>query len=243
MLTSLFILRPWKHTRTQRPCPTCFQTSVATEDVPDTLAKYSQGTCLHPGQVIDRCWTNWHNAMWEQMPGTVSTDPLEACGFSNVRSITSDGGFKTCSFWQSSLVCESNMNKIYIPGTSGCAKLSLEVETTLFFAVWYIFCSFSKNNAVSCLGFWLLGNACQPDLFLRFLDGKLPFLDGKLCRFKFFSAPLWEVQVPQNGPKPKNARRQKKMQVPQKSNNFWKSKILTSFGRSRYIHINDYKWI
>ena len=97
-----------------------------------------------------------------------------------------------------------------------------------FFCCLVNFLLFSKNNAVSCLGFWLLGNACQPDLFLRFLD-------GKLCRFKFLSAPLWEVQVPQNGPKPKNARRQKKMQVPQKSNNFWKSKNLTSFGRSRYI--------
>ena len=47
------------------------------------------------------------------MPGIVSTDPLEACDFSNVRSISSDGGFKSCSFWQSSLVCEYNIN-IYI---------------------------------------------------------------------------------------------------------------------------------
>ena len=89
-----------------------------------------------------------------------------------------------------------------------------------FFCCLVYFLLFSKNNAVSCLGFWLLGNACQPDLFLRFLDGKLRYLDGKLRRFKFLSAPLWEVQVPQNGPKPKNARRQKKMQVPQKNNNF-----------------------
>ena len=114
-----------------------------------------------------------------------------------------------------------------------CEIIARSWNNTFFCCLVY-FLLFSKNNAVSCLGFWLLGNACQPDLFLRFLDGKLRFLDGKLCRFKFLSAPLWEVQVPQNGPKPKNARRQKKMQVPQKSNNFWKSKILTSFGRSRY---------
>ena len=80
-----------------------------------------------------------------------------------------------------------------------------------FFLLFGIFFALFQNNAVSCLGFWLLGNACQPDLFLRFLDGKLRFLDGKLRRFKFLSAPLWEVQVPQNGPKPKNARRQKKI--------------------------------
>ena len=45
-------------------------------------------------------------------------------------------------------------------------------QTTLFFAVWDIFCSVPKNNAVSWLGFWLLGNACQPDLFSRFLGGR-----------------------------------------------------------------------
>ena len=114
-----------------------------------------------------------------------------------------------------------------------CEIIARSWNNTFFCCLVY-FLLFSKNNAVSCLGFWLLGNACQPDLCLRFLDGKLRFLDGKLRRFKFLSAPLWEVQVPQNGPKPKNARRQKKIQVPQKSNNFWKSKKLTSFGRSRY---------
>jgi len=71
-------------------------------------------------------------------------------------------------------------NIIYIPGTSGCAKLSLEVETTCFFAVWGKSLLFSKNNAVSWLEFWLLGNACKPDLFFRFLG-------GKLGRFKFGS--------------------------------------------------------
>ncbi len=62
---------------------------------------------------------------------------------------------------------ERDREREYIPGTSGCAKLLLEVEATLFFAVWDLL--FSKNNAVSWLGFCLLGNACQPDLFLRFL--------------------------------------------------------------------------
>ena len=112
-----------------------------------------------------------------------------------------------------------------IPGTSGCAKLSLEVETSPFFAVWGIFCSFPKITPFSCLGFWLLGNACQPDLFLRFLGGKLRFLDGKLRRFKCLSAPWWEVQVPQNVPKPKNARRQKKCKFPKKAIISEKTKI------------------
>ena len=117
-----------------------------------------------------------------------------------------------------------------------CEIIARSWNSTFFCCLGY-FLLFSKNNAVSCLGFWLLGNACQPDLFLRFLGGKLRFLDGKLRRFKCLSAPWWEVQVPQNVPKPKNARRQKKMQVPPKSNNFWKSKNLASFGRSRYIYI------
>ena len=120
-----------------------------------------------------------------------------------------------------------------------CEIIARSWNNTFFCCLVY-FLLFSKNNAVSCLRFWLLGNACQPDLFLRFLDGKLRFLDGKLRRFKFLSAPFWEVQVPQNGPKPKNARRQKKMQVLQKSNNFWKSKNLTSFGRSRYRYYKIY---
>ena len=43
---------------------------------------------------------------------------------------------------------------LYIyPGTSGCAKLSLEVETTLFFAVLYIFCSFPKITPFHVWGF------------------------------------------------------------------------------------------
>ena len=120
-----------------------------------------------------------------------------------------------------------------------CEIIARSWNSTFFCCLGY-FLLFSKNNAVSCLGFWLLGNACQPDLFLRFLGGKLRFLDGKLRRFKCLSAPWWEVQVPQNVPKPKNARRQKKMQVPQKSYNFWKSKNLASFGRSRYIYIYIY---
>ena len=114
-----------------------------------------------------------------------------------------------------------------------CEIIARSWNNTFFCCLGY-FLLFSKNNAVSCLGFWLLGNACQPDLFLRFLGGKLRFLDGKLRHFKCLWAPWWEVQVPQNVPTPKNARRQKKMQVPQKSNNFWKGKNLASFGRSRY---------
>ena len=105
-----------------------------------------------------------------------------------------------------------------------CEIIARSWNNTFFCCLGYLLL-FSRNNAVSCLGFWLLGNACQPDLFLRFLGGKLRFLDGKLRRFKCLSTPWWEVQVPQNVPKPKNARRQKKMQVPQKSNNFWKTKI------------------
>ena len=75
--------------------------------------------------------------------------------------------------------------KWLIPRTSGCAKLSLEVETTFFFRHlgYFLKLLFSKNNPVSWLGFCLLGNACQPDLFLRFLG-------GKLHRLKFSSA-LW----------------------------------------------------
>lgn len=114
MLTSLFIPRPWKHTHTH----TCTHSGRAQPASKHQLRQKMSPT-LRPsivkehacikGQVIDLGWTNWHHAMWEQMPGTVSTDPLEACGFSNVRSITSDGGFKSCSFWQSSLVCEYNI--------------------------------------------------------------------------------------------------------------------------------------
>ena len=40
-----------------------------------------------------------------------------------------------------------------IPGTSSCAKLSLEVETTLFFVVWDMFCSFQKITPFHVGGF------------------------------------------------------------------------------------------
>ena len=55
---------------------------------------------------------------------------------------------------------KGNSFKLTIPGTSGCASWN----NTFFWCLVY-FLLFSKNNDVSCLGFWLLGNACQPDLF------------------------------------------------------------------------------
>ena len=49
---------------------------------------------------------------------------------------------------------------VYIPGTSGCAKLSLEVETALFFAVWDIFRSFPK---ITPFHVWVLAaRECLP---------------------------------------------------------------------------------
>ena len=49
-------------------------------------------------------------------------------------------------FYVTTMLIEAPMMYIYIyiPRTSSCAKLSLEVETTLFFAVWDMFCSFPK---------------------------------------------------------------------------------------------------
>ena len=112
-----------------------------------------------------------------------------------------------------------------------CEIIARSWNNTFFCCLGY-FLLFSKNNAVSCLGFWLLGNGCQPVLFLSFLD-------GKLRRFKCLSAPWWEVQCPKTSQNQKTLGGRKKMQVPQKSNNFWKSKNWASFGRSRYTWKNE----
>ena len=117
-----------------------------------------------------------------------------------------------------------------------CEIIAWSWNNTFFCCLGY-FLLFSKNNVVSCLGFWLLGNGWQPVLFLRFLGGKLRFLDGKLRRFKCLSAPWWDVQCPKTSQNQKTLGGKQKMQVPQKSNNFWKSKNLASFGRSRYVLI------
>ena len=95
MLTSLFILRPWKHTAA---VPILLPNSQMRQEMSPTLRPsiVKEHACI-PGKssiVAGRIDTMPCESRIEQMPGTVSTDPLEACGFSNVRSIT----------WQSSLV-------------------------------------------------------------------------------------------------------------------------------------------
>ena len=57
-----------------------------------------------------------------------------------------------CVTW-TGLIRPCHTRKVYIPRTSGCAKLSLEVETTLFSAVWDIFCSFPNITPFHGWGF------------------------------------------------------------------------------------------
>ena len=105
-----------------------------------------------------------------------------------------------------------------------CEIIARSWNNTFFRCLGY-FLLFSKNNAVSCLGFWLLGNACQPDLFFRFLGGKLRFLDGKLRRFKCLSALWWEVQVPKTSQNQKTLGGRKKCKFPKKAIISEKAKI------------------
>ena len=161
------------------------------------------------------CWI--HDSDWSCHPVTLSKICLRSAhefrrpfGSPKRKRIWTISGYTGVFIFPTTMMCyqgrsnHSKSHKVTISRTSGCAKLSLD-DSNIFCCLGFFVFFQKKKNVVSWLGFWLLGNACLPDLFYMFLR----FFGREITPFQILvTTPWWEVQVLQNGSRrPKTKKR------------------------------------